>query len=595
MVKRQKEKQYQSAREQRAYQQLRSGSATSGSHGSVQRKLPFDCCALTLTQYKNPVCIIRSNNSAAKEGSKTCAIYDNAALMEFVLQHQKDPISGESKTITDIVTLHMDQDEEGRWQCPVLTKPFADHTKIVAVLCKKDKKNPKKKEAYVYSFEAYKELNVKPKNWFDLTTGDKFSPKEEVLILNDPDQPQHDITQFWHIQNARKIDQADKLKGKNVNVQHSVTATRIMDQIKKKSKAESESKKRKQLTATNEDLSDSKKLKIYADDVTGVKYTSGATSSSFTSTSQVVSHSDNQRLATHEEILESQFRVMKSMKEKGYVRLVTNRGDLLIELHCDIAPRTCTNFLGLCEKKSYHNTKFHRLIPKFMIQGGKPSGEGVKEQCLWGPEPFKDEFDDRLKHEGRGIVSMANAGPNTNKQQFFITFKSCPHLDRKHSIFGKIIDGIDILKAMEGVGTDKKDRPLEPITILDTDIISNPAKDAEAKEIQRIEEKREFEAKQKRSSSIGGVGWKKKQVSSATNSTSTTAGSTMIGKYLPKAIQQQAVQGSNDSGKGTAADDDGIAIPKWPTTSKLQISSSSKSNKSSTKKPKTSFGDFSGW
>ncbi|OEU23209.1 cyclophilin-like protein, partial [Fragilariopsis cylindrus CCMP1102] len=144
---------------------------------------------------------------------------------------------------------------------------------------------------------------------------------------------------------------------------------------------------------------------------------------------------------------------------------------LLLELHCDIAPRTCTNFLGLCRRKRYDGTIFHRLIPNFMIQGG---GEKMKQTennqsasrkynadaPLWGPEPFEDEFDQRLKHDNEGIVAMANSGPNTNKQQFYITFNSCAHLDRKHTVFGNIVEGMkEFNSALSKVKTDSKDRP----------------------------------------------------------------------------------------------------------------------------------------
>lgn len=159
MVKRQKEKQYLAATENKRNAKLRSGTAQAGS--VVQRKLPFNCCALTLTPFTNPVC------------NQSGVVFENSALMEFLIHNNnKDPVTGKSLQSRAIIQLHMDKDEEGRWQCPVLTKPFSDHTKIVAILTKS------KKEAYVYSFEAYNELNVKAKNWLDLTTGNPFSPKK---------------------------------------------------------------------------------------------------------------------------------------------------------------------------------------------------------------------------------------------------------------------------------------------------------------------------------------------------------------------------------------------------------------------------------
>lgn len=330
MVKRQKEKQYQSAREHRQNAQLRSLSGITG--GVVQRRLPFQCCALTLTPFTQPVCNAQG------------VIFDNASLMEFVMNHNRDPVTGISLTTRDIITLHMDQDDENRWQCPILTKPFADHTKIVAILDRSNKS--RNAEAYVYSFEAYKELNVKAKNWFDLTTGKKFSPKKDVLILNDPSgdtQNTRDIQNFWHIQNARSLDQKKQQTG---DVQHSVTATRILEKLRKDNKRRSAAKSDSANASDASDKSPFKKLKIFSDDVTNVQYTSGKASGSFTSTSMDVRNQNTTREATQEEVLQSQFRVMRAQKEKGYVRLISNLGDLLLELHCDIAPRYASFFGG---------------------------------------------------------------------------------------------------------------------------------------------------------------------------------------------------------------------------------------------------------
>lgn len=136
--------------------------------------------------------------------------------------------------------------------------------------------------------------------------------------------------------------------------------------------------------------------------------TSGKVSGSLTSTSMDVTHdnSDDAKEVTKEEILLAQFAVMRKQKKKGYVTLHTTVGDIGLELHCDIVPRTCANFLGLADAGTYNNTKFHRLISNFMIQGGKSETSDVS---LWG-EAFVDEFDDRLTHSGEGIVAMANGG-----------------------------------------------------------------------------------------------------------------------------------------------------------------------------------------
>lgn len=138
----------------------------------------------------------------------------------------------------------------------------------------------------------------------------------------------------------------------------------------------------------------------------------------------------------------SLFTSLESMKVATFD---TDKGTIRIELFDDKAPKTVENFETLCGKKFYDGLKFHRVINDFMIQGGCPKGTGTG-----GPGyQFEDEFHPDLKHDGPGILSMANAGPNTNGSQFFITHVACPHLDGRHSVFGKVIEGQDVVDAIE--------------------------------------------------------------------------------------------------------------------------------------------------
>ena len=173
--------------------------------------------------------------------------------------------------------------------------------------------------------------------------------------------------------------------------------------------------------------------------------------------------------------------------EKGYVSLdIQQFGSLNLELHCDIAPRTCENFLHLCEKGFYDGVKFHRNVPNFMIQGGDPTGTGKKGFSIYG-ETFKDEFGLQkgvLSHKERGIVSMANKGKDTNNSQFFITYgKNLTHLDGKHTIFGRVVGGLKVLDELEDTEADDKDpeKPGVDIIIEKTTVHQNPWTELEKK------------------------------------------------------------------------------------------------------------------
>ncbi len=130
---------------------------------------------------------------------------------------------------------------------------------------------------------------------------------------------------------------------------------------------------------------------------------------------------------------------------KRYIATIsTDDGDVVIELFADKAPRTVNNFVFLAQDGYYDGVTFHRVIKGFMAQGGDPTGSGSG-----GPGyKFQDEFHPALKHDGPGILSMANAGPGTNGSQFFITYRDTPHLDGKHTVFGRVIEGMDVVEAI---------------------------------------------------------------------------------------------------------------------------------------------------
>ncbi|CAN0381206.1 unnamed protein product [Lampetra planeri] len=156
------------------------------------------------------------------------------------------------------------------------------------------------------------------------------------------------------------------------------------------------------------------------------------------------------------------------------VTLHTDLGDLKLELFCEQAPRACENFLALCASDYYNGCIFHRNIKGFMVQTGDPTGTGKGGNSIWGRK-FDDEFNEHLKHNVRGVVTMANSGPNTNSSQFFITYAKQPHLDMKYTIFGKVIDGLDTLDELEKISVHEKTfRPLTDVRLKSVRIHANP-------------------------------------------------------------------------------------------------------------------------
>lgn len=168
----------------------------------------------------------------------------------------------------------------------------------------------------------------------------------------------------------------------------------------------------------------------------------------------------------------------ETMDKKGpvYAVLKTSMGEIVIQLFEDKAPKTVANFVGLAsgtkewtdpktgekvKRPLYNGTLFHRVIPGFMIQGGDPLGNGTG-----GPGyRFEDEFHPDLRHSKAGVLSMANAGPNTNGSQFFITFQPTPHLDGRHSVFGEVVKGQEVVVAIASVPRDLRDRPTKDVVL----------------------------------------------------------------------------------------------------------------------------------
>lgn len=155
------------------------------------------------------------------------------------------------------------------------------------------------------------------------------------------------------------------------------------------------------------------------------------------------------------------------MSENRKIKFTTNKGVFVAEMFEDKAPLTTKNFIELTEKGFYNGIIFHRVIEDFMIQGGDPTGTG-----MGGPGyQIKDEFGEGLKHDDEGILSMANAGPNTGGSQFFITLAPTPWLNGHHAIFGRIVEGMEVVRLIGAVSTDFRDRPREDVVMEKVEVV----------------------------------------------------------------------------------------------------------------------------
>ena len=150
------------------------------------------------------------------------------------------------------------------------------------------------------------------------------------------------------------------------------------------------------------------------------------------------------------------------------IQFTTNKGVFVAQMFEEKAPQTTKNFIELTEKGFYDGIIFHRVIDGFMIQGGDPTGTG-----RGGPGyRIKDEFGEGLAHDSEGILSMANAGPNTGGSQFFITLAPTPWLDGHHAVFGKIVKGMDVVREIGSVATNFQDRPLDPVVMEKVEVLT---------------------------------------------------------------------------------------------------------------------------
>lgn len=405
------------------------------------KRLPFDHCCLSLQPFEIPYC--------DRDGN----IFDLDPLIPWLKKYKINPVTGKLMEFKSLIQLNFHKNSDGEFECPVLFKTFTKSSHIVTIAT----------TGNVYLMEAVEQLNIKSKNWKDLILDTPFERKD-IIVLQDPlNLSKFNISDYHHVKNDLRVETEEQIAER-------ANAEERLKSINPETKYTLQELERdyKEPTIQINKIQEKKT----ADKFNAAHYSTGAVAASFTSTSMQVELVHENAIIHEDEVR------YQRVKKKGYVRLITNLGPLNLELYCDVVPKTCENFMKHCQNGYYEGTKFHRSIRNFMIQGGDPTNTGNGGESIWGKK-FEDEFRPNLSHTGRGVLSMANSGKNTNGSQFFITFRSCKHLDNKHTIFGKVVGGMETLTEMERIEVDNKDRPIEDIIIVKCQIFVDPYEEAD--------------------------------------------------------------------------------------------------------------------
>ena len=427
------------------------------------KRLPFDCCGLSLRPTVNPY--------ITREGH----LFDFVNIFPYIKKFGTNPVTGGKLETKDLIKVRFHKDTDDKYHCPVLFEPFHDNSHIVVIAV----------SGNVYCMRAIKELCIQNKNMKDLKTEKSFV-KEDIIELQNPAcLEKFNFTMFDYLKKG--IDVKNIIKGEAYDdgwMNGSKTTTSSLNCTAN------------EVGATLKELHDNYKgdeiIKKLAVDYDGMQmkpamggdhkasYSTGMVSTSFTST-RMSRHVENRTAIRDDQELRNQW-----VKKKGYCQVITSLGPLNFELHCDMIPLACENFIKHSKSGYYDNTTFHRLVPDFMVQGGDPTGTGKGGESIYGVgkekgKEFKDEFRQSLKFNQRGMLAMANNGRHTNKSQFFITFSPQDHLDRMHTIFGKLVGGQEVLNAIENEKRDSKDRPVNDIIIFKINIMVNPFEQADEK------------------------------------------------------------------------------------------------------------------
>ncbi|EPS32379.1 hypothetical protein PDE_07339 [Penicillium oxalicum 114-2] len=437
----------------------------SGSHATFKR-LPFNFCSLSLQPFSHPVC------------TQSGTIFDLTNILPWIKKHGTNPVDGSPLKSSDLIKLTIAKNEDGEYVDPVTYKVLTDNTHIVAL----------RNTGNVFAWDTVERLNIKGKMWRDLVTDQEFTRKD-IITLQDPQNIQsRNLSSFKYLEQGHTDIPGQSQPSGTVNTDALGSSAKILKAKEAVARARAERAQQQAgsaaskagsklgalgLNATKPGSSQSSKPTPY----NAARFTTGKAAASFTSTGLTPHTSAELALLSEEEYMLKRGRI----KAKGYARIDTTAGHLNVELYPEYAPKAVWNFIQLAKKGYYKDVVFHRNIKGFMIQGGDPTGTGRGGESIWG-KYFADEFEGPLKHDGRGTLSMANKGKNTNSSQFFFAYRALPHLDRKHTVFGRLIDdpspSSTTLNALEIHPVEANtNRPVPEVRIKEVTVFVDPFED----------------------------------------------------------------------------------------------------------------------
>jgi peptidyl-prolyl cis-trans isomerase-like 2 len=498
---------------------------TAGVNSSSFKRLPYNYCSLSLQPFSHPVCTANGT------------IFDIEHIMPWLEKHGTNPVDGRPLKKSDLIKLNFATNDDGEYVDPVTYKVFTDNTHIVAL----------KKSGNVFSWDTVERLNIKAKNWRDLVSDDEFTRKDIITIQDPQNIESRNLSSFKYLKEGtstlsekEEADRKDPLN--NVNVAALGNAAKIVKAKEAVARARAEREKglenggimsleKKKALAVLKNGGAAPGSQSKALPYNAAHHSTGKAAASFTSTG-VTPHTGAERATlTDEEFMLK----TKRVKINGYARLQTNHGDLNVELYPEWAPKAVWNFIQLAKGGQYKDLIFHRNIRNFMIQGGDPTGTGRGGSSIWGKN-FVDEIEGPLKFDSRGMLAMANKGKDTNSSQFFITYRPTKHLERKHTIFGKVVDGLDVLNRLEDVKTDDKDSPIDPIELINVVVFVDPFEEFMKQRAENeTKAKEDEEVKKAGGTEDDRVTWTGKRVR---EDGSIAEKKVEVGKYLSAALSQ---------------------------------------------------------